>query len=301
MPVEEKKQYGARKGSFGYLCLCYYASATFKNLDPATQLWHHRALDLICEKHGDNVVDDLKDKHIRKLRDELVRAASKKRLKALKALFSWAVDAEEASHNPTIGVRPIKYPEIGIPTWSEEEITQYEKHHEIGTSARLAMALMLYTACRLEDAIRFGPQHFRNGRVQFAQAKNEHRRDPVSIDIKIHRDLRAIIDATPLPHLVQANGQPASFGRFLVVRNARPFTPRLFGKRFKDWCRQANLPHCSSHGLRKAAARRLAEVGCTTHEIMSYTGHKSLKEVERYTKEARKAKLADAAMAKLKG
>jgi hypothetical protein len=29
----------AKPGSFGWLCLRYYASATFKMLDPATQTW----------------------------------------------------------------------------------------------------------------------------------------------------------------------------------------------------------------------------------------------------------------------
>jgi hypothetical protein len=30
----------------------------------------------------------------------------------------------------------------------------------------------------------------------------------------------------------------------------------------------------------------LAEVGCTAHEIMAITGHKTLKEVQRHTEEA---------------
>jgi len=43
-----------------------------------------------------------------------------------------------------------------------------------------------------------------------------------------------------------------------------------------------------------------AEASATPHEIMSITGHQSLREVERYTAAARKKKLADAAMKKLK-
>jgi len=43
---------------------------------------------------------------------------------------------------------------------------------------------------------------------------------------------------------------------------------------------------------RKAAARRLAEAGCATHEIASITGHKTLSEIERYTREAERARLA---------
>jgi integrase len=54
------------------------------------------------------------------------------------------------------------------------------------------------------------------------------------------------------------------------------------------------------HGLREAAARRLAEAGCTTKQIASATGHKSLAEIERYTA-AEQERLAREAMAKQVG
>ena len=160
---------------------------------------------------------------------------------------------------------------------------------DIGTKARLAMAIMLYTACRREDAVRLGPQHIRDGRIQYVQAKNEHR-NPIAMDIPLDPDLATIIEATPSRHLT-----------FLVTDYGRPFTPAGFGNLFKDWCRQADLPHCWAHGLRKATAVRLAERGATAHEIMAITGHRSLEEVTRYTRAARQAHLADSAMAKLKG
>ena len=53
------------------------------------------------------------------------------------------------------------------------------------------------------------------------------------------------------------------------------------------------------HGLRKAAARRLAELGCTEHEIAAITGHASIPEVQRYTKAADRKRLAKSAMKKL--
>jgi len=56
---------------------------------------------------------------------------------------------------------------------------------------------------------------------------------------------------------------------------------------------------CVTHGLRKAAARRLAEAGCSALEIMAITGHTSLKEVERYTKDAEQVRLGDAAIERL--
>ena len=66
-----------------------------------------------------------------------------------------------------------------------------------------------------------------------------------------------------------------------------------------DAIRKAGLPpYCKAHGLRKAAARRLAEAGCSAHEIMAVMGHKTLSEVERYTRAAEQERLNAAAMAK---
>jgi len=65
------------------------------------------------------------------------------------------------------------------------------------------------------------------------------------------------------------------------------FTSDELSKWFADAIDQAGLPtERKMHGLRKTAAKTLAEVGCTAHEIMAVTGHKSLKEVERYTQAA---------------
>ncbi|HEV2101024.1 MAG TPA: hypothetical protein VGR45_19115, partial [Stellaceae bacterium] len=47
------------------------------------------------------------------------------------------------------------------------------------------------------------------------------------------------------------------------------------------------------------ACRRLAEAGCSAPEIAAISGHKSLREVQRYIEEADQARLADAALAKL--
>ncbi|QEL26640.1 tyrosine-type recombinase/integrase [Bosea sp. F3-2] len=64
---------------------------------------------------------------------------------------------------------------------------------------------------------------------------------------------------------------------------------------FFDFLRAAER----AHGLRKAIAARLAESQATAHEPMSVTGHKTLEEVERYTRAACKPRMADSAMMKL--
>jgi integrase len=79
-----------------------------------------------------------------------------------------------------------------------------------------------------------------------------------------------------------------------------PFTSNGFGNFMADKIARAGLPdRCVTHGLRKAAARRLAEAGCTANEIAAITGHTTRQEVSRYTKAAEQRKLALAAMRRL--
>lgn len=146
------------------------------------------------------------------------RAAANIRLKALEALFAWACEEQDdlAPHDPTLGVKKLKYVTRGHHTWTLEGIGQYKSRHPLGTRARLAMDLLRFTTGRRENAVRFGPQHIRNGRVQFRQVKNEHR-NPVDIDIPLHSELKASINATPSGHLT-----------FLVTAYGKPFTPAGF-------------------------------------------------------------------------
>ena len=204
-------------------------------------------------------------------------------------MFKWAVEAEEAEHNPVLGVQALKYVSDGHHSWTADEMEQYQKRHPRGTQARLAFDLLYFTTGRREDAVRFGRQHIQNGRLQFRQAKNEHR-NPVDIDIPLHPDLKASIRAT------RVTGNKT----FLVTEFGKSFSSNGFGNKFKDWCRQADLPHCSAHGVRKGTASKLAEKNATPHQIMAVTGHRTLQEVERYTRAAQRKKLADAAMRKLK-
>ncbi|HVG51601.1 MAG TPA: tyrosine-type recombinase/integrase, partial [Xanthobacteraceae bacterium] len=131
--------------------------------------------------------------------------------------------------------------------------------------------------------------HIRDGRVKFRQAKNEHR-NPVDVDMPLHHDLAASIEATaPHQHLA-----------FLISERNRPFTPASFGNWFRDKCYSANLPGLSAHGVRKMTAADLAEEGASPHEIGAITGHKTLSQIENYTRSAQRRRLADQAMRKLK-
>lgn len=208
-------------------------------------------------------------------------------MKALRRVYAIGVELGLVEVNPVKEVQNIRTGSQGIPSWTVEDIKRYETTHPIGTKARLALALLLYTGQRRSDIVQLGRQHVRDGHLTFTQQKNRLRK-PVSLTIPIVPDLQRILDASPCGDLA-----------FLVSDLGRPFTAAGFGNKFRDWCNQASLPYRSAHGLRKAAAAWLAEMGCSEHEIMAVTGHRTSKEVTRYTQSARQHLLAESAMAKL--
>jgi integrase len=67
----------------------------------------------------------------------------------------------------------------------------------------------------------------------------------------------------------------------------KPFTIAGFSQFMRDAISKAGLPlDCKPHGLRKTLGRRLADAGCSAHDIMAALGHTTLAEAERYTREA---------------
>jgi len=177
-------------------------------------------------------------------------------------MFSWANEAEETTVHPTLGVKKLKCASKGHHTWTAEEIEQFNQRHPIGTQARLALDIIRYTSGRRRRAT--GRQHIRGGRIRLQEAKNEHR-NPIDIDIPLHPALAATIAATKVGNMT-----------FLITEYGKPFTANGLGNKFKDWCCQAHLPHCSAHAVRKATSTALADAGATPHVIMAVTGHQTL-------------------------
>lgn len=278
------------KGTFAHACHSYYQDkGTFLRLDASTRSWQRRALDEIAAVHGGKMLKTLRPRNVRKMRDDKLDtpAAANTMLKALRALFSWALENDLADTDPTREVKRIRYVSKGHHSWTLAEVEVYEAKYPIGTKQRLAEALLLYTTCRREDVTRFGPKHIQNGRLRYTQGKNEDRA-PVEVDIPVHPLLAEVIA-----------GSPTGDETFLTTEYGKPFSPAGFGNKFREWCDEAGLPHCTAHGLRKATAARLAEQGATPHEIMAITGHQTIEEVQRYTRAARRAGLADTGMARL--
>jgi hypothetical protein len=72
----------------------------------------------------------------------------------------------------------------GYHSWTPEEVLRYEQRHPIGTKARLALGLFLFTGQRKCDVVLLGRQHIRGGVLTFTQQKNRNR-SPVKLELPV--------------------------------------------------------------------------------------------------------------------
>ena len=279
--------------SYRWLCLQFFASTDFKQLDEKTQRTRRLILEHTWEEpiapgseetFANFPVSRMTGKAVRVLRDRKAKfpGAANMRVKAVRRVFKWALENEigNLTTNPTREVAYLKHATTGHHTWTVEEVEQYEKRHPVGSKARLALALLLYTGTRRSDAVLLGRQHTRSGWLKFTAQKNR-RRNPVTIEVPIFPALQSIIDASVTGDLT-----------YMMTEYGQPFTAAGFGGWFRERCDEAGLRHCSAHGLRKAGASIAAENGASPHQLMAIFGWLSLKEAERYTQAARRKGMA---------
>jgi integrase len=262
----------------------YLASADFSGLRPTSRIARRRILETFAKEHGHRLIAELERKHV----DTMLKpftgkpGASRNFISALRVLIRYAVNVGLRTNDPTIGIKTAKLAPGGHYTWNEDDIAAFEARHPIGTKARLALALLLYSGQRRADVLALGWQHIRDGCLHLRQQKTGR-----PLAIPIHPELQAVLDATSTDNL-----------NFLVSERGRPFYPDAFNHWFKKRCQEAGLPRrAGPHGLRKACCRRLADAGCSMKVIAAISGHASLREIARYTEAADQLKLAEQGMA----
>jgi integrase len=282
-----------------YLDCSTESTSPFKTAKPETQRTRRNILENFRKAHGDKPlyrirngerVMLLKREHVQHIINEKVETpfAQRNLLGTLRAMFQWATSEGRLPDDPTLGVKRRKVRTAGYKTWDEARIERFETFYLVGTKERLAFALLLYTGQRRGDVVKLGRQNVHGDTLTIDQGKTEGGEES-HLEIPVHPKLAAIIAATPM----------VGVKTFLVTSFGKAFTPAGFGNWFRGACNAADCPDVSAHGLRKATARRLAEIGCSANQIAAILGHASLSEVQRYTKAADRKRLAREAMAKL--
>jgi integrase len=273
----------SRSGTVAAAVASYFGSWAFQKLAPETRRTRKNILERFRDQHGDKRIAMLRSDHVKDMMAARARTpqSANKFLKTLRALMLHCIETRLIDADPTQDVKGIKVSTQGYRTWSEADIEAFEARHPVGSRARLAIALLLYTGQRRSDIVTLGRQHVRGGAIHLRQSKTRR-----ALEIPIHTVLQRVLDATPSDHMT-----------FLTTQNGKPFSPAGFTNWFRDRCNEAGLPRgTSAHGLRKAACRRLAEAGCSANLIAAVSGHRSLREVQRYTEAVDQARMARAAM-----
>lgn len=275
----------------------YYQGDDFDGGGEADQRRRRLLIESFRQEFGSVLVDNFRWEHI----GAILRERSKKKVvgkrtvggkvaaqnlrKQLRRLFAYAKRLHWISSNPVEDTSKIKSPKSsGYHTWTEDEIRQYQERHPLGTRARLALEIMLWTGQRRGDARLFGPEHLRDGRVQYQQGKTGK-----TLSMPAAPQLLAAVNAM----------QRVGLKTYLVTEFGKPFSAAGFGNKMREWCDQAGLPQCTAHGLRKAIARRLAECGATQRQIKAVGGWSGDAEVSTYTAAASQQTLADSGLGRI--
>jgi integrase len=280
---------GHGTGTMGWLVIEFCRSTEFSNLKPSSKKTYKSILDKLRDAHGHRLVGDLQGPKARKLIEDIGvnRPAMANLTRAiLRRLMEHAIALGLRHDNPFAKVP--KYRLGTHHTWTDDEIALYEKRWPIGTRERLALALLLYTGQRGGDVVRMRRSDIKNGTIRVSQQKTAKDEDDYLL-IPIHPALQRTMQAW------RTNGV-----YLLSDAKGRPITRQSLTRLIRLAARAAGLPsHCVAHGLRKSALRRLAEHGSTTKEIAAVSGHRSLKEIERYTHRADQARLSRTALQRI--
>jgi integrase len=264
----------------------YFSSVQFRSLSPSTQATYRGIIERFRADHGHRRVAHLqREKLVEMLGNRTdTPSAANNWLRMVRMLMQIAIEMGLRNDDPTLGIKTLKIKSDGFQIWAAERIEKYRAKHAIGTRPRLALELLLNTAQRRSDVVRMGRQHIRDGILSIRQQKTG-----MLVEIPVLPELQEALDAIPAEHLT-----------FLTTEHGQPFTAAGFGNWFRERCNEAGIPKgYAAHGLRKAAATRLADAGCTDHQIMAWGGWETLKEVQRYTKAANRKRLAQSVLQKL--
>lgn len=285
------------RGTVGWIAPRYFASAAFVGSKNAqTERTARLILDKFVSEFAADKIANFGFEHIEAIllkaaqprKDEKGRkrggpsAASNLRGE-LKPFFDYALKLLRLERqNPVDQAAAISTPKGGFHTWTDGEIAQYRAKHKLGTKPRLALEIFLWTAQRRGEASTFGRKHIVDGRIEFTASKTEK-----DMWLPMAPQLLEAIEA------MKVTGTET----FLITDFGKPFSVAGLGNKMREWCDEAGLPHCTAHGLRKAAARRAAEHGATDRELMGLGGWTSSKQVGVYTAAVEQKRMAEQALA----
>lgn len=207
-------------------------------------------------------------------------------IEAVAVMYDWAMKRKHVRSNPARGIDKVYEKGEGATPWKAADVKAFFLKHKTGSKAHVAMSILLWTGCRIEDTTILGRAHECTIDGVEAIRWQPLKKGSTEVSVPLLAPLR---DATRAPKVQGAT--------YLLGRGGKPYSSGdSASAMFKTWCIEAGLPHLSAHGVRKGLGELLAELGCTQYEIMAIHGHSEAKTSEVYTRRVERWNLALKAM-----
>lgn len=211
------------------------------------------------------------------LRDKMAETpgAASQMIRAIGALYAWAIDNEKATDNPAKAVK--KFKATPHERWPDELLEDGLADPQVG----LAVALLYFTGQRINEVVK----------MSWRDVSGDHMRVYVQ---KTKRHIEVAIN----PELAERlNGLDRPAVTILTNANGQPWTQSGLRQKLQDWAKGRGHK-VVPHGLRKNAVVSLLKAGCTAAEVHGITDQ-SIQMIEHYAKGMSGLPLGRAAVIKL--
>lgn len=268
----------AEEGTFNAAVVLYMESAKFTHRSASTRKTYLVQIAKLRDVFGPSPITSISRKHITAYRNKISNkpATANIIMAVLSQIFKAAIDHELIEANPASNFGNLETGEY-LP-WPESDIKRFMGQASPDMAQAASMAL--YTGQRKGDCLKMRWSDIEDGGIWVTQEKTGKR-----LWIPIHEDLQTVVNDLP------------SCAVTILTHNGRPWATANFDKIIRQERKRLGIDYVF-HGLRKNAATRLADVGCSAHQISSITGQ-SLEMVSHYTKAAEQKTLAKSAISML--
>lgn len=286
VPVASHDRVRFLPGSLGHAIESFLASAEYKARAENTQLQDRRLFDELRAAFGAGLLRDLRDRHVKIIRDHFrkkhsagIADAAMSRISVVWQYADQHIDLDLGA-NPTVGVSRLHKATKEHPPWPDGVLAAFDA--AAPRHLRLGVMLLLYTGQRRSDVVQMRWSQFDGDTIEVVQQKTG---EPVTIPC--HKRLRAILSTLP------------RYSEFILTgERGAPYKAASLAAMVRKQLHAIGIHGYSVHGLRKNAAVALSQAGCSVPEIMAVTGHRSAAMALHYSKRAEKKRLARSAIDK---
>jgi integrase len=226
--------------------------------------------------------------HLMKIRDTIAtdrgHGAALVFCHAVSAFFSWAMERELIEASPAMKLAT-KLKRGSWPAWRDDQAKLAMR--ELPEPFRRAVVLAYHTGQRRGDLCKLRWADYDGEVIRLTQEKTD---EPLEIPVHHMPAFKAELDAWKRERTTLT----------ILEHLGKPWEPNYLSSRLPRYLEAIGLPRqLGLHGLRRLTAVRLAEAGCTPHQIAAITGHRTLAMVQHYTRGVRQRNLADVAILSL--